>query len=317
MAEQRRRFAVGGEHAAAAVVAQDEIADRAGERRIAFGAADGGAPAGAAGARAGDQMQRRIGRGRRGDGGEPQTAERRRGGAESPAAQQRDQKQQRDREQIGEAQQRGRIGDRRFERQQHQPAEAHLRRKPRADDDDAGEQRQREQRNELRLDEIAGAGEVNDRRQRQQQPGEGADLPQRIRADGGEIARNESGDENDRRQPGEDEQLVASAIGGAGSSVRMDESRDASTRAGERKLQPRPPRTSGIDSTPGGRSQPPLKSTLRRTNASRAERAARREAKVLPPDMVDGQLTSLRLPSGCRDRSNASDFRRRTATRTR
>ena len=108
VAEQRRRFAVGGEHAAAAVVAQDEIADRAGERRIAFGAADGGAPAGAAGARADDQMQRRIGRGRRGDGGEPQTAERRRVGAESPAAQQRDQKQQRDREQIGEAQQRGR-----------------------------------------------------------------------------------------------------------------------------------------------------------------------------------------------------------------
>ena len=67
VAEQRRRLAVGGENAAAAVVAQDEIADRAGERRVALGAADVGAPAGAAGARGGDQMQRRIGRGRRGD----------------------------------------------------------------------------------------------------------------------------------------------------------------------------------------------------------------------------------------------------------
>ena len=38
VAEQRRRLAAGGQHAAAAVVSQDEIADRAGERGVAFGA---------------------------------------------------------------------------------------------------------------------------------------------------------------------------------------------------------------------------------------------------------------------------------------
>ena len=264
VAEQRRPFAVGGEHAAAAVVAQDEIADRAGERRVAFGAADGVAMAGAAGARGGDQMQRRIGGGGRGDSGEPQTAERRRGGAEPPAVA---------RSAISSS---SAIASRLAKRSSEaelaiaassgssmQPAEAHFRRQPRADDDDADEQRQREQRNELRLDQIAGAGEVDDRRQRQQQPGEGADPPQRIRADGGEIARNQRGDEDDRRQPGEDEQLVASAIGAqarASGWTRAAKRRRALAN-GNSNLRLRGPR--GSDSTPGGRSQPPLKSTLR------------------------------------------------------
>ena len=97
----------------------------------------------------------------------------------------------------------------------------------------------------------------------------------------------------------------------------MDERRDASARAGERKLEPRPPRTSGVDLTPNGRSQSPLKSTLKGPDASRAERAARPEANPLPPNMVDGQLSPERLPPGCGDRSNASGFRRRSATRFR
>ena len=174
VAEQRRRFAVGGEHAAAAVVAQDEIADRAGERRVAFGTADGGAPAIASGARAADQMQRRIGRGRRGDGGEPQTAERRRIGAESPAAQQRAQKQQRDREQLAKRSSEANGGPDAAPlraRSQHQPARgsisgesARARRRTHA----AVQQRQREQRNELRLDsrsaEVQRRSQMDDRR---------------------------------------------------------------------------------------------------------------------------------------------------------
>ena len=47
--KQRRFFAVGGKHAAAAIVAQHQVADRAGERRIALGAAGGRPPTGARG----------------------------------------------------------------------------------------------------------------------------------------------------------------------------------------------------------------------------------------------------------------------------